>query len=855
MNEEKKTRRFRPVFKILALVAVLALITGWAATRTQVLLNRTLEKTVARQAADLSVMAEERFGQEFQTLSLAAGLLASSPGAAEETRILSELRGSGNGVSVGILSVEGKAISGQYLSRRNFLDLPNSFRGQNVVDYCMGKGLLFVVPIWHGPNIRAVLYRLYSDEMLPERFSLTAYHPSIHLLLCDRTGQVLVPYKRYSEDGKKFFAAPEIRSAFADIREQLITRRAAASYVKYEGEAYFLFASDLPQTNCTVAGYIPWSAVAEDIALINERMLRSIGMLLLIFLTAGLYLFQVRQKALQSDALRREKELADSANRAKGAFLANMSHEIRTPINAVLGMNEMILREGKDPVVARYAQNIRSAGRTLLDLINDVLDFSKIESGKIEIVDIDYRLSNLLRNAVNMAKPRAEGKGLSFGFEVDKTLPDALFGDMTRVQQIVVNLLTNAAKYTEKGSVNFRVSGERNKEAGDVVLRFVVQDTGIGIREEDKEKLFQDFNRLDSVRNRSIEGTGLGLAITKRLANLMGGDVVFESTYGVGSVFTATVSQKIDGDELIGDFSARMSDAGNEPAYRASFFAPDARLLVADDNEMNLMVVQGLLKKTGVQIDAVTDGQAVLNRLAKSRYDAVLLDHRMPGMSGVDTLHAAKKLPNAEDTPFLILTADAVAGMREQFLSEGFDDYLSKPLDGATLEWTLMKYLPAEKVHPFEETETTPEKDIAAALTVAAEESAEQTDEPPVFDKTLGLRYCGNSLDFFRELATLFVELHPEKKAQIEDAYRAEKWNDYVTYTHALKSSSLSIGGKRLSETAKKLEAAGKLLLAENTDAAEKEKALAAIRENQEKLLALYDELTERLREEEKQEK
>ena len=856
MNEKTQTQSSGLILKISTLAAILIILTLWAGHRTQMMMNHTLEKTVARQAADLSVMAEERFGQEFQTLTLAAGLLSSSLGTPEEARILSELRDLEHGASVGILSVEGKALSGEYLSRWNFLSLPHSFRGQNVVDYCQGKGLLFAVPIRNGNNIRAVLYRLYSDAVLSEHFSLTDYHPSIRLLLQSKSGLLIIPYRHYDENAKAFFADSGIRYAFNSLREQLKTRRSAATYVKHNGQSYFLFASDLPETDCTVVGYIPWATMVGDIALIYERTLRSIGMLFLLFLTAGLYLAHVRRKALQSDALRREKELADSANRAKGAFLANMSHEIRTPINAVLGMNEMILREGKDPVVARYAQNIRSAGRTLLDLINDVLDFSKIESGKIEIVDIDYRLSNLLRNAINMAKPRAEGKGLSFGFEVDETLPDTLFGDMTRVQQIVVNLLTNAAKYTEKGSVNFRVSGERNEEAGDVVLRFVVQDTGIGIREEDKEKLFKDFNRLDSVRNRSIEGTGLGLAITKRLANLMGGDVVFESTYGVGSVFTATVSQKIDGDELIGDFSARMSDAGrNEPAYRASFFAPDARLLVADDNEMNLMVVKGLLKKTGVQIDAVTDGQAVLNRLAKSRYDAVLLDHRMPGMSGVDTLHVAKKLPNAEDTPFLVLTADAVAGMREQFLSEGFDDYLSKPLDGAALEWTLMKYLPAEKVHPFEETETPPEKDTAAALTAAAEESAEQTDEPPVFDKTLGLRYCGNSLDFFRELATLFVELHPEKKAQIEDAYRAEKWNDYVTYTHALKSSSLSIGGKRLSETAKKLEAAGKLLLAENTDAAEKEKALAAIRENQEKLLALYDELTERLREEENQDK
>ena len=841
----KNTQSANLIMKITALAAILIILTLWAGHRTQLLLNHTLEKTVARQAADLSIMAEERFGQEFQALALAAGLLSSSLGTPEEARILAELQNLEHGTSVGILSVEGKALSGEYISRWNFLSLPHSFRGQNVVDYCQGKGLLFAVPIRNGNNIRAVLYRLYSDAVLPEHFSLTNYHPSIRLLLQSKSGQLIIPYRHYDEHAKAFFADPGIQDAFKSIREQLGTRRSAATYVNHDGQSYFLFVSDLPETNCTVAGFIPWSTMAGDIALIYERTLRSIGMLFLIFLTAGLYLAHVRRKAMQSDALRREKEIADSANRAKGAFLANMSHEIRTPINAVLGMNEMILREGKDPVVAGYAKNIRAAGQTLLDLINDVLDFSKIESGKIEIVETDYYLSDLLRNAVNMAKPRAEGKGLSFGIEVDETLPNALFGDMTRVQQIVVNLLTNAAKYTETGSVNFHVSGKRDEETESVVLRFVVRDTGIGIREEDKDKLFKNFERLDSVRNRSIEGTGLGLAITKRLANLMGGDVVFKSTYGVGSVFTATLSQKIDGDEPIGDFMARLSNSGNAPAYHAAFTAPEARILVADDNEMNIMVVEGLLKKTEIKIDAVTNGQAALDLLAANRYDAVLLDHRMPGKDGVETLHAAKELPNAEGVPFLILTADAIAGMREHFLAEGFDDYLAKPLDGEKLEWTLMRFLPKEKVHPVEETETPPAESTDAAP-ITPEEPA---DELPVLDKSLGLRYCGNSRDFYRELTAKFLELLPEKKAHIEDAYRTENWKDYVAYVHALKSSSLSIGGKRLSEAAKKSEAAGKILLADAADAAEKEKSLAEIRETHEALLALYDELGERLRE------
>ena len=852
--------------KILALVVAFAFLTFWATHRTNALLNDTLERTVARQAADMSVIAEERFGQELGALALAASAISDDPTGETARRLLVSLsaetkeetenrkkaeelgwlQSARHGISVGVIALDGRPLVGGSLSHWDFLNLPRAYRGQPVVDFCAGRGLLFAVPILSGGNVRAVLYRLYGESMMAERFTLTNYHPALRLLLRDKLGNLILSYKNYGASDQAFFDDLVIREAFADLRNQLGTRRAAATYIERDGERYFVFASDLPRANCTVAGYVPWAAVAGDIARIHERLLRSIGILLLVFVSVGLYIASVRKKAAESEAMRREKEIADSANRAKSEFLANMSHEIRTPINAVLGMNEMILREGKDPAVARYAKNIRSAGKTLLDLINDVLDLSKIESGKIEIVESDYRLSDLLRNAVNMAKPRAEGKGLSFGFAVDGTLPDALFGDMTRVQQIVVNLLTNAAKYTEKGSVDFRVSGEKDEAAGTVVLRFVVEDTGIGIRDEDKEKLFKQFERLDSVRNRSVEGTGLGLAITKRLANLMGGDVVFESTYGVGSVFTATLPQKIDGDEPIGDFAARLSDASDEPAYRAAFVAPEARLLVADDNEMNLMVVEGLLKKTKVQIDAVTDGQTVLDRLAESRYDAVLLDHRMPGMDGVETLHAAKKLPNAEGTPFLILTADAVAGMREQFLGEGFDDYLAKPLDGATLEWTLMRYLPKDKVLPAGEAEAPEEK----AAVAPEPQAREPEEEPPVLDKAIGLQYSAGDKEFYRELSQMFADVYPKKRQQIETAFREENWNDYVTYTHALKSSALSIGGRRLSEAAKKAEALGQCVLADSADASEKAETLALIRKNQEKLMDLYDGLAERIREE-----
>ncbi len=848
MNEKKPTPSFVSLrVQVVALVAILSVLALWGMHRTMVLLNGTLERTVARQAADMSVIAQERFDRELSELTLAANHLAMASTEEDTTRLLASLRGTTGGRSVGLLTIRGEAIQGAALSRWKYPSLSRAFRGQSVIDYCLGRGLLFAVPVIRNGNVRAVLYRLYDDKGLTDRFTLTDYNPAVRLLILDRLGNLIIPYKNYGESDKEFFNAPEIRQEFWNLREQLDTSRSAASYIERNGERYFIFASDLPKANCTVAGYIPWSAVAGDISRIHERLLRSIGVLLLIFFAVGRYIFSVRRKAAENDALRREKAAANMANRAKSDFLANMSHEIRTPINAVLGMNEMVLREGKDPAVIRYARNIRSAGQTLLDIINDILDFSKIESGKLEIVEGAYRLSDLIGNAVNMTKPRAESKGLSFGLDVDTSLPDALVGDMTRVQQIVVNLLTNAAKYTETGSVDLRVSGERDAVGEFLMLRFEIRDTGIGIRDEDKGRLFKGFERLDGVRNRSIEGTGLGLAITKRLATLMGGDVVFESTYGVGSVFTATLPQKIAGDAPIGDLMARLSGEAEEPAYRASFTAPSAHILVVDDNELNLLVVEGLLKATGLQIDAVTDGQSALDCLASKRYDAVLLDHRMPGMDGVETLRAAKTLPNAEGVPFLVLTADAVAGAKEKFLETGFDDYLAKPLDGEALEQTLIHYLPKEKVTRTPQPEKAEDDLPQDERTAANVQCAETGDDFPMLDVDLALQYC-NNISFYRKIAGLFVGTHPKKRALIEEAFANENWKNYTSFIHALKSSSLSIGGKRLSETAKAVEASGKILFDANAGVKERADALDYVRSHHARMMALYDEFAECVR-------
>ena len=402
------------------------------------------------------------------------------------------------------------------------------------------------------------------------------------------------------------------------------------------------------------------------------------------------------------EELEEQKEIADSANAAKSRFLANMSHEIRTPINAVLGMDEMILRESRETEIRSYAANIMSAGKTLLSLINDILDLSKVEEGKMEIIPVQYELSSLLNDLENMILERVKKKGLEFRNEVGKEIPHLLYGDEIRIRQCVVNLLTNAVKYTEKGSVSLEVFFEKKDEKR-ILLGFSVRDTGMGMKKEDLNKLFAPFQRIEEKRNRSIEGTGLGMSIVRQLLELMGSELHVESEYGKGSSFTFSVEQEVVKWEEIGDYSKRSKEIRQENrVYRERFHAPDAKILVVDDTEMNLAVIQSLLKKTRLQIDTASSGKDALALLDKNSYDAVFIDHMMPDMDGIETLKCMRESGKHPKVPAVALTANAVSGAREMYLSAGFTDYLSKPVDGDKLEKMLSELLPQEKLKSVE---------------------------------------------------------------------------------------------------------------------------------------------------------
>ena len=395
-----------------------------------------------------------------------------------------------------------------------------------------------------------------------------------------------------------------------------------------------------------------------------------------------------------------QKEQIREISQAQSAFFANMSHEIRTPINTIIGLNEMTLREDISDEIAENAINIQNASKMLLTLINDILDLSKLESGKMEIVPTRYETGAMFSDLVNIIWVRASQKGLEFKIDISPEIPSMLYGDEVRLKQVLTNILTNAVKYTETGSVTMVAKSER-ASANSVRLKITVSDTGMGIKKDDLDQLFESFKRVDEEKNRNVEGTGLGLSISKQLIEMMGGTITVDSIYTKGSTFTVIVEQQIMDEAPIGALDLMIKKKiANRERYHQSFEAPDAKVLIVDDNEMNLTVAKKLLRSTKVQVDTALSGAECLEKTKTRFYNVIFMDHMMPEMDGVETLKRLRKQQEGlcQNIPVIALTANAMSGAEEIYQSNGFQNYLAKPINGALLEATLLKFLPSELI-------------------------------------------------------------------------------------------------------------------------------------------------------------
>lgn len=520
--------------------------------------------------------------------------------------------------------------------------------------------------------------------------------------------------------------------------------------------------------------------------------------------------------ASKSDELEKALVAAEDASRAKSGFVSNMSHEIRTPITAILGMNEMIRRESNDENILSYAENINNAGVSLLGIISDILDFSKIEAGRMELVNAKYCPASLINDLYNLVRFRAEAKGLALNLSIDPSIPSELIGDELRLKQIISNLLTNAVKYTEKGEVNLSFSvAETDAANGRVCLHVNVSDTGIGIHEEEMDKLFVPFDRLDVLRTRSIEGAGLGLTITRQLLHLMGSELKVESIYDRGSSFHFDLWQDISDPAAIGNYdptSHKYIEHIDNPDKKV-FTAPGKRILVVDDMPMNLQVLTGLLKRSQMIIDTASSGEECISKFGDQDYDIVFMDYRMPRMDGIDTLNKLKETypQKAGSTPIIALTASATSGDREKLLEAGFSDFLSKPVVVADMEEMMLKYVDIDEASDSSTDSEEPDSQSSSAPGTddVITEVPQEIRDISELDCDKGLDYCGDAEDYLYALRT-YADSVADKAGRLENSLEDGNIDDYVLIVHSLKSMSKSIGAIELSEKANRLEQAGR---------------------------------------------
>ena len=796
-----------------------------------VMLHEYMEDQLAESITMMSQMDNEIINRRLRSLENYSKAIEKSP--EELDFFVQMMRQQGLEGDIGILRFDGTHVYGNDdVSFETFPRLIGIQHGQPMlIVNDTGSAYLIAAPIHEqgNGNVDAILYcKADPDAIIGQLLNTKEVKGATFWLVSRNLHAISQPSNPANEERQACFdtlmASGRLERMMQELDQSAIVVHSADDSKEAQETKSFVTLAEI-RPDLYLVGYIESTALVKPVEDIAGFLRHGYALFVIFVVLMLIYLFirethlLLQGQAETEDALQaaeeakaqaeearlhaeEAKEQAEHANQAKSLFLSNMSHEIRTPINAIIGMDEIILRESREPAIEGYATDLRGSALHLLGLVNDILDFSKIEAGKMELVPVEFGLGSLLNDLVNMTEIRAKNKNLQFILKADPKLPTVLHGDEVRVKQVAMNILTNAVKYTHQGSVTLSVTFRKLSDKK-VVLRFTVKDTGIGIKPEDLPKLGKAFQRIEEARNATIEGTGLGMNITQRLLAMMHSHLEVDSVYGQGSTFAFEVEQDVINWAELGDFEQQVRRLVPQETEAALFVAPTADVLVVDDVEMNIKVFCGLLKRTEIHVDSALSGAVALEMVKKKAYDMIFLDHRMPEMDGIETLQRMHAMEHVcKGKPVIALTANAISGAREEYIAAGFTDYLAKPIDSHKLEQMLKKYLPPEKVQ-----EVTA-KDAEARDTADAESLPDWLKSQTLLDTKSGLTNCGSPEDYVETLR-LFAEAYKENAATIQRFFDAADWKNYTIRVHALKSSARIIGANELSDLAATLEQAG----------------------------------------------
>ncbi len=644
-----------------------------------------------------------------------------------------------------------------------------------------------------------LLMRVEPVSVLEDKLVfLRGEYDNVEIALINKNGEYLVHGKSLNNSNffeyYKSYNDAEIAD-YNKMTDKVTSETGTMTMINSKGEECVIAYTPLKSMDTWfLLAYIPTVELESTNTVVDWMLLGMVTLGLMLLLVFNYLVLMVYNRKLAEAAV-----VANQANEAKSHFLSIMSHDIRTPMNAILGLNEMVLRNSQDEEIVAYSESIRTAGKTLQGLINDILDFSKIEAGKMDIINVDYSFVSMLNDLVNMVQGKAKDKGLVFNLDVDKNIPSILNGDEIRIKQVITNILSNAVKYTKEGSITFKVGFEKENYEF-ISLSISISDTGVGIKPEDMKRLFQAFERIEENKNRNIEGTGLGMSIAQSFLRMMGSHIEVESEYGKGSTFSFKLKQGVKDWNPIGEYEESFKRSISERMkYHESFTAPEARLLVVDDTPVNLSVFESLLERTMIQIDTAISGDEGIALYKKRHYDVVFLDHMMPDKDGIETLKEMKMITDTTNTgtPIVCLTANAISGMREMYIGAGFDDYMTKPIDPERLEAMILSYLPKEKVASSLDDD---EDDDTSIPKFIWDIEAINVNE--------GIIHCGSHKAYMTTLKT-YLDSAAKNVEEIEKYWGERDIKNTTVKVHALKSTSRVIGANELGDLAAHLENAG----------------------------------------------